>query len=393
MAQKSKGAKVYLYFVGFTLIFLAFTGLSIYSYKQYTQLRHDLNTSTRNNASQLRSAMAMRVAVRERAIVLWQMVLVDDLFDRDLLFQQFYQLGSKYQEGRLFLLNSTLSEDEKKLLKLLDQETQKRAPVLRQFADFLMEGKQADFKDQLNRVLSEQVIVADLLDSIIALQQNQNELAQRNSDAAATKLLSELILFMIMMICGGFMFAGYVIMSTSQQSKLLAIANRELEHLACHDSLTSLPNRMLLLRQLQTTLATMRRTQQRAAVLFIDIDNFKPVNDNYGHSIGDHYLIELTDKMNSSLRGSDILGRLGGDEFLVILNDAQTPAQAIAVAQKLLSNLNQEVSIKGISLQSSASIGIYMLTDETLTPEETIMLADKAMYQAKKAGKNQYYLL
>lgn len=113
MAQKSKGAKVYLYFVGFTLIFLAFTGLSIYSYKQYTQLRHDLNTSTRNNASQLRSAMAMRVAVRERAIVLWQMVLVDDLFDRDLLFQQFYQLGSKYQEGRLFLLNSTLSDDEK----------------------------------------------------------------------------------------------------------------------------------------------------------------------------------------------------------------------------------------------------------------------------------------
>lgn len=393
MDRDSQGIKAYFYFIGFGIIFLAFIASSLYSYQRFSELQTELTSLTNNNDIQLRSALNMRVAVRERAILLWHMTLQEDFFERDTLFEEFYTHGSNYQNSRLSLLNTQLTSDEKALLEALDVETSNRAPLLRQFADLLMEESHSSYTQELNQVLSDQIKVADLLDQIIGLQQRQNESVRAQSAIEIQTLFTELITFMIIIISGGFVFAGYVVLNASRQSKMLAVTNKELQHIACHDNLTGLPNRMFLLRQLEIVIARAKRRQSKTAILFIDLDNFKPINDTFGHKVGDKCLQALSTRMQRILRGSDILGRLGGDEFLLVLSDIESAVQAIAVAQKIIEKLGEELLVEGHLLQSSASIGIYIYSDEDVTAEETITLADKAMYQAKKSGKNQFYII
>jgi len=393
MGQERQTFSTYFYLLGFCVIFLAFTMTSVYSYLQYSDIRTTLVETTKNNDAQLRAAMAMRVSVRERAILLWHMTLQEDFFERDTLFQKFYQHGSDYHQSRSAVLTATLTPDEKNIMALLDQETTKRAPVLRRFAEQLMEDELSNYTQSLNQVLTDQIAVANLLDSLIALQQSQNEFARENSSSQMDSLLSRLISIVILIITAGFIFASYVIINTSKQSRLLTKVNDELEHLACHDNLTGLPNRMYVLRQLEMVISSSQRTKTPAAIMFIDIDNFKAINDNFGHDVGDQCLMDLSNRRDKALRGSDILGRLGGDEFLVVLADIDSPTQAVVVAHKLLQILDTQIEIEDESVTISASIGIYVFSNEKVNAEEAIVLADKAMYKAKKSGKNQYYII
>jgi diguanylate cyclase (GGDEF)-like protein len=337
--------------------------------------------------------MAMRVSVRERAILLWHMTLHEDYFERDELFQQFYKHGSDYHQARMEVLTAKMTSDEKNIIDLLDQETSERAPILRSFAERLMDETSPHSTQSLNQVLTDQIVVANLLDSLIALQQSQNEYAREHSAEEMANLLSHLILLMVIIITAGFIFAGYVIMTASRQSRLLSKVNHDLEHLACHDSLTGLPNRIYLLRQLKMLISSVQRNKTQAAVMFVDVDNFKAINDTFGHDVGDQCLKELSTNMSNALRGSDTLGRLGGDEFLIVITDVDSAVPVIAVAHKLLNVLDKEFNFGKESIRTSASIGVCLLSNETKNAEEAIMLADKAMYQAKKSGKNQYYLI
>ena len=393
MGKERQTFSTYFYLLGFCVIFFAFTMTSVYSYLQYSQIRTTLVETTKNNDTQLRAAMAMRVSVRERAILLWHMTLQEDFFERDTLFQKFYQHGSDYHHSRSAMLTAILTPDEKNIMALLDQETTKRAPILRRFAEQLMEDEFSNYTQSLNQVLTDQIAVANLLDSLIALQQSQNEYARENSSAQMDSLLSRLITIIVLIITVGFLFASYVIINTSKQSRMLTKVNDDLEHLACHDSLTGLPNRMYILRQLEMVISSSQRTKTPAAIMFIDIDNFKAINDSFGHDMGDQCLMDLSSRMDNVLRGSDILGRLGGDEFLVVLADIDSATQAVVVAHKLLQILDTQIEIENESVTISASIGIYVFSNETVNAEDAIILADKAMYKAKKSGKNQYCII
>jgi diguanylate cyclase (GGDEF)-like protein len=394
MNQGQRNVKAYFYFLGFVVIFIAFTVTSIYSYLQYSHIRTELIHVTKNNDNQLSAAMDMRVAVRERAILLWRMALQDDYFERDETLQAFYEHGSNYHKSRMLILTSHMDPDEAYLMTTLDKETNKRAPILRDFANKLLEKKDnKDHTQSLNQVLTNQIVVANLLDSMIALQQSQNEYSRYHSAEEMANLLSKMILLMIIIITGGFMFATYVIMTTTKQSQLLEKMNDELEHLACHDHLTGLPNRMLLLQQLERLLSTVHRKKIQAALMFIDIDNFKEINDTFGHDFGDHCLKDLTQNMLKIIRGADILGRLGGDEFLILINEIESSNQMIVIAHKLLESLNTHYTLADKTVTISASIGIYMLSDETTGAKDAIDLADKAMYQAKKSGKNRFVIV
>lgn len=337
--------------------------------------------------------MAMRVAVRERAILLWHMTLTHDFFERDELFERFYNHGSEYQKSRLALLGSNLDSSERATLAYLDAETNNRAPLLRQFADYLMDDVERDYTPQLNQVLSDQIIVADLLDSLIEHQQQQNIAVREASALNLQILLKDLILSLIVIVFCGLLFAFIVIVNTRKQSEKVAAANQKLEHIACHDSLTGLPNRMFLIDQLELAIAASRRKKEHTAVLFIDLDNFKPINDTYGHDVGDQCLKQVSEAMNQTLRGADMLGRFAGDEFLVILTDLAATAHATIVANKLIQTLNNTYTVGSHNFSFTASIGIYIHHDEEISAEECINLADKAMYQAKKAGKNQCFTI
>lgn len=166
---------------------------------------------------------------------------------------------------------------------------------------------------------------------------------------------------------------------------------QELEHLAHYDVLTGLPNRTLLADRIRRAMATARRHRQRLALVFIDLDGFKAVNDLYGHEMGDRLLIELGRFMQEALRESDTLGRLGGDEFVAVLGDLNTEEDSLPVLKRLLDVVAAPVVIDGQRLEVSASLGVaFYPAGEELDADQLLRQADQAMYRAKRLGKNRF---
>ncbi|WP_041522010.1 diguanylate cyclase domain-containing protein [Gilvimarinus agarilyticus] len=161
-----------------------------------------------------------------------------------------------------------------------------------------------------------------------------------------------------------------------------------LSHMAAHDQLTNLPNRVLLQDRLLTALATAKREKTYLSLLFIDMDGFKPVNDSYGHAVGDKLLQDIAQRLSASVRVSDTVGRLGGDEFLVLLNGIPEASLVLRVAEKIRAELNRGYNIDGISLTLAPSIGIAHFPEHGNNEQQLIQNADQAMYRAKKAGGN-----
>lgn len=164
---------------------------------------------------------------------------------------------------------------------------------------------------------------------------------------------------------------------------------KEIAQLAFFDTLTQLPNRRLFNDRLTQSLARAQREQSSLALMFIDLDKFKPINDTYGHEAGDSVLQAVARRIESSLRASDTAARVGGDEFLVLLPDLQSKDDALAVAEKIRLALEQPfVTSNGVTLLASASIGIAIYPDQARIQEDLLRLGDRAMYEAKNAGGN-----
>ncbi len=167
----------------------------------------------------------------------------------------------------------------------------------------------------------------------------------------------------------------------------------EIYNLAFFDPLTGLPNRRLLMDRLSQAVATSGRTGQKAALLFLDLDNFKSLNDTLGHDFGDLLLKQAAQRLKHSLRAEDTVARIGGDEFVIILQNlgdegSDAPAQTEAVANKILSALNQPYSLHDHECFSSASVGATLFESSVEEIDELLRQADIAMYQAKKSGRN-----
>ncbi len=163
-----------------------------------------------------------------------------------------------------------------------------------------------------------------------------------------------------------------------------------LEHQAQHDALTGLPNRVLLNDRLQEALKRMDRNHKRLALLFLDVDNFKHINDGYGHTIGDILLVELAKRLKQQLRDGDTLARQGGDEFLVLLAEIDQVNDVSVIARRLLDSLNQPFVIDAVEYHLATSVGITVAPDDGNTSEVLIKNADMAMYRAKNLGRNNF---
>jgi diguanylate cyclase (GGDEF)-like protein/PAS domain S-box-containing protein len=166
---------------------------------------------------------------------------------------------------------------------------------------------------------------------------------------------------------------------------------QELEHIARYDVLTALPNRALLADRLQQEMAHCLRQRKQLAVVFIDLDGFKQVNDQHGHNIGDEVLIGLAQRMKAALREGDTLSRIGGDEFVAVLTALDHPRDCELVLTRLLEAAAQTMVINGADIQVSASLGVTLFPQDAGEPDLLMRHADHAMYQAKQAGKNRYH--
>lgn len=163
-----------------------------------------------------------------------------------------------------------------------------------------------------------------------------------------------------------------------------------IHHLAHHDLLTDLPNRVLLEDRLTTALARMRRAERKLAVLFLDLDRFKTINDSLGHPVGDKLLQAIARRLQDAVREQDIVARLGGDEFMVILEDLGEAEYAASVARKILELAHRSIRIGEHDLIVGASIGISIYPEDGDNPETLIKNADVAMYRAKETGRNTF---
>ncbi|MGJ3253464.1 MAG: diguanylate cyclase domain-containing protein [Elainellaceae cyanobacterium] len=164
----------------------------------------------------------------------------------------------------------------------------------------------------------------------------------------------------------------------------------QLRRIAYHDPLTGLPNRKLLHERLAQAIEWAAQTQQLIAILFLDLDGFKLINDTEGHLMGDLLLKAVAQRLTGCLRSSDTVARLGGDEFVVILPAIPSVQHIDRVAQKILNTLSQSFAIEGKTIAMTTSIGISMYPDSGTSVEDLIANADKAMYSAKEFGKNHY---
>jgi diguanylate cyclase (GGDEF)-like protein/PAS domain S-box-containing protein len=167
-------------------------------------------------------------------------------------------------------------------------------------------------------------------------------------------------------------------------------AQERIEFLALHDTLTQLPNRIYLMERLTGLLSLARRRQGSMAALFIDLDRFKTVNDSLGHHVGDGLLREVARRIIATVRDSDVVSRLGGDEFIVLLSDIASSDDAATVAGKLIENISAAVVVEDHKLLVTASVGISIFPSDGETPDELLRHADAAMYHAKENGRGNY---
>jgi len=165
-------------------------------------------------------------------------------------------------------------------------------------------------------------------------------------------------------------------------------AEEAIRKLTYHDPLTSLPNRRLFLDRLEQEIKKAERYQQRVAVLFIDLDNFKDVNDTLGHDMGDEVLQQAADRLSSCIRESDSVARFGGDEFTLCLTELKSTANTDAVAQNILAEMGKPFVIRDEKFFLSVSIGITLYPDDTLSVPDLLKQADQAMFSAKANGRN-----
>lgn len=184
---------------------------------------------------------------------------------------------------------------------------------------------------------------------------------------------------------------GYV----SLMSDITTLKNQQhqLERIAHFDALTGLPNRTLLADRMQQAIALANRNHTQIAILFIDLDGFKAVNDTHSHSVGDELLVQVSNRMKKVMRDEDTLARIGGDEFVAVLMNLEQTEDSLPVIRRLLNSVADPIHIKELELKVSASVGVaFYPQQENLDADQLLRQADQAMYQAKQAGKNRYQM-
>ena len=188
-----------------------------------------------------------------------------------------------------------------------------------------------------------------------------------------------------------YLVKGAVTADSLQRSLQYAVHRfDQMRSLAFYDGLTGLANRGLFVQHLNQTLEQAKRNGNAAGLLFVDLDGFKEINDRLGHDSGDEVLRTVARRLRECVRESDVVARLGGDEFTILLPELQNPAQAGAVATKLVACLSQDIVLCGETARVSASIGISIYPSDGSDANRMLKAADEAMYRAKAAGKNRF---
>jgi diguanylate cyclase (GGDEF)-like protein len=357
----------------------------------------------------------MRDAARERMMELWRISLTREPFARNASYEDFLGHATAYLEAREAFLQTKLSEQEMLLYKQLNEATLKSSAYHRKIADQFMSDDPVSVNEMLSKTLPSQKESLNALNRIIDLQAMENQQAFSKATYQVQRTVNLMIALTASTVLIGAILALIIYRNNAsmrralqhsnekllqsnqnlesrvtERTRQLQQANSKLQLLAHYDALTGLANRALLTEQMAILLHQANRESKMMALLFLDLDGFKPINDEFGHDVGDRLLKVFAERISSNIRSSDLAARIGGDEFVIVLSDIHEVMHAETFAAMINATLHEPIVFEGNELSIGASIGISVYPDHGEDSEILLKAADIAMYQAKREGKNQY---
>ena len=363
---------------GFALILLLMLALGAIGLGRLTEVNQRMEQIVNENNVKVEQAHIMKDALRERSVIMHTISLLKDPFDQNEEFLDFNDHGVAFTTARTKLEGMALDPKEKEILARMRALTVKTQPLVVQAVDKALGGNIEDARELIRKeIIGPQKLIALEINDLLALQKADTE----NAVAEATQAYSNTRLLMLLLGTAatslGLAIAFVVIRNARGQAHLL-------RHQAMYDNLTGLPNRALFSDRLQQAILIGRREKQPFALITMDLDRFKEINDTLGHHAGDRVLQHVANCARASLRESDTVARMGGDEFTVLLATANDLDGAVAAAKKILKALDEPLEISGQKIEIGASLGIAMFPEHGDDPTVLLREADAAMYLAKQ---------
>jgi diguanylate cyclase (GGDEF)-like protein len=371
---------------GFITQLLLILFVTLIALQQLGVTTDNLNTVVDVHMRKQNLTKTMLNVARERTLIMLTLTKIGDPFERDDLLTRFNEKGAEYAVARQSLQDMPLSPRERKLITLQQQLIKIAQPIQTQVIDLISAQHYLEAEQiAITRAIPTQNQVLAVLFQLDAETQHVALAASRKASEA-----QKVARFWMYLLCGAALLVGVIVAAVVL--RYTTRISREREHLAIHDALTGLPNRRLLLEYLEQALAHARRNKTLIGVLFIDLDNFKRVNDTLGHAVGDQLICHVARRLRAAVRNEDIVARLGGDEFVVVISDVHAASQVLHVVDKILAVMVAPYQIAERELFNSCSVGIGVYPTDGTSSSDLLKNADTAMYHAKSSGKNRYHL-
>lgn len=370
---------------GFVIQLLLILFVTTIGLKQLWLTANNLSTVVDVHMQKQGLTKIMMIAARERTLAMFRLARSNDAFERDNMFMQFHSSGTDFAKARWALLEMPLNDRERELIREQGRLTGIAMPVQTRIVEMLHDDSDYKIEEQiLNNAIPAQNKVLAVLVQLDA--ETQKIALAASSKAYETNKVARfwMYLFSGLALLLGMFVAGVVMYYTTR-------VGREREHLATHDSLTGLPNRMLLIDRLEQSLIRAKRRGSLVGIMFIDLDRFKRVNDTLGHACGDMLICEIARRLRAMTRAEDIVARLGGDEFVVVI-DAVKISQILLVVEKALAVVSEPCQISGREIFCNCSIGVSVYPNDGAGACQLLRNADTAMYTAKGCGRNRFQL-
>ena len=397
-------------FVGLSLLIIVITVLGI---SRVDNIVNSYDEIVKRHNLQKDFVTTMRLAARERSIMVWKSTLTDDAFKRSQYLDDYLQFGTQFLTARDKFRATQISEKERQLLDQIQQSINEATPIFRNAMEKMVNTNPAiTFNESINRGLPAQQRVITLLDELHLLQTHESQHIYAGITTELSSTLVTLLLLLSVALLSGGVFAAILVryfrnmLTTITKSKnelklindeleirvdhrtqQLKVANQHLETLANYDALTGLSNRMMFSNQLELIFNRAKRDNEKFAVLFIDLDGFKEINDTHGHDAGDTILTAVAQRIKETIRESDLAARLGGDEFVIVLANITAASDAHAIKQQIQEKILLPVPYSGTSLQINASIGFSSYPEDGDTTALLLKAADRSMYDTKRTVK------
>lgn len=364
----------------FLILFVTTIGL-----QQLRLTANNLGTVVDVHMRKLSLTKTMMAAARERTLCMYRLSMSHDPFERDQLFVQFNQHGAEFASARMALLNMPLSPREHELIDLQGHLTGIARPMQNRVVDALS----GDFDQKAEeRILSSAIPAQNNVLNVLSLLDTETQKLALEASRKAHQA-HDVARFWMYLLSGIALLLGmFVAAAVMYYTKR---ASRERHHLATHDALTGLPNRMLFMDRLEQSLVRAQRRNTLVGVMFIDLDRFKRVNDTLGHASGDALICEVAQRLRAATRAEDVVARLGGDEFGVVIDVARI-SHVLQVVEKILGAVSEPYRIAERELFSSCSIGVSVYPNDGSDGTSLLKHADTAAFTAKNGGRNRFQL-